>query len=146
MVSTQGHRTYVYSLDAGPQQASTVFENVSLGEHTITVWDTEGGLDYSCDPLIIEGVQTINYPHYFTPNGDGIHDTWNIVGLSGQPNAKIYIFDRFGKLIKQISSTSPGWDGTYNGEPLPSTDYWFRVDYLELANTKQFKAHFSLKR
>uniref|UniRef100_UPI00261457E0 T9SS type B sorting domain-containing protein n=1 Tax=Flavobacterium sp. TaxID=239 RepID=UPI00261457E0 len=61
-------------------------------------------------------------------------------------SAKIYIFDRFGKLIKQISPISDGWDGTFNGQPLPSTDYWFSVDYIEQSKTKQFKAHFSLKR
>jgi len=145
-VTVQGFGTYEYSLDDGPRQVSNVFENVSLGTHTITVWDTEGGLDNSCDALIITDVQTIDYPHYFTPNGDGIHENWNIVGLSGQPSSKIYIFDRFGKLIKQISSTSDGWDGTFNGQMMPSTDYWFTVDFMEQGKSKQFKAHFSLKR
>jgi gliding motility-associated-like protein len=142
----QGWGTYEFSLDNGPRQVSNIFENVSLGTHTITIWDTEGGFDYSCDEFTIQNVQTIDYPHYFTPNGDGIHDNWNIVGLGGQVNAKIYIFDRFGKLIKQISSAGTGWDGTYNGQPLPATDYWFTVDYLEQVTSKQFKAHFSLKR
>uniref|UniRef100_UPI003A92EFD9 T9SS type B sorting domain-containing protein n=1 Tax=Flavobacterium sp. TaxID=239 RepID=UPI003A92EFD9 len=101
--------------------------------------------------IAIEGVSLVDYPHYFTPNGDGYHDTWNIIGLN-QPDAKVYIFDRFGKLIKQISATddSQGWDGTYNGTPLPATDYWFSVTYRELVNgepvEKEFKAHFSLKR
>ncbi|RXR21542.1 T9SS type B sorting domain-containing protein, partial [Flavobacterium stagni] len=82
---------------------------------------------------------------YFTPNGDGIHDTWNIVGLQNT-TAKIYIFDRYGKLIKQISPSSLGWDGTYNGYLAPSTDYWFKVEYDEGGVMKEFKAHFSLKR
>nr|WP_291128526.1 T9SS type B sorting domain-containing protein [Flavobacterium sp. UBA7682] len=56
------------------------------------------------------------------------------------------MFDRYGKLLKQISSAGDGWDGTYNGQPLPSTDYWFTVDYPEQGGMKQFKAHFSLKR
>jgi gliding motility-associated-like protein len=145
-VTVEGYGTYQYSLDDGPRQDSPVFEYVSLGEHIITVWDTEGGIENSCDPLIIENVQTIDYPLYFTPNGDGVHETWNIVGLAGQPDAKIYIFDRHGKLIKQISSTGAGWDGTYNGQQMPSTDYWFTVDYREQETVKQFKAHFSLKR
>ena len=52
--------------------------------------------------------------------------------LRGDPTAKIYIFDRFGKLLKQISpSLGPGWDGNYNGNPLPSSDYWFLVEYTE---------------
>jgi gliding motility-associated-like protein len=144
-VNVDGHGTYAYSLDDGPRQTSNVFENVPLGEHTITVWDTEGGMDNSCDPLVISGVSIIDYPHYFTPNGDGIHDTWNIVGLQNT-TAKIYIFDRMGKLIKQISPSSPGWDGTYNGYLAPSTDYWFKVEYDEGGVMKEFKAHFSLKR
>ncbi|WP_264509512.1 T9SS type B sorting domain-containing protein [Flavobacterium sp. N1719] len=145
-VNVDGHGTYAYSLDDGPRQTLNVFENVSLGEHTITVWDTEGGMDNSCDPLVISGVSIIDYPHYFTPNGDGIHDTWNIVGLQNQVDAKIYIFDRMGKLIKQISPASPGWDGTYNGYLMPGTDYWFKVEYTEGTERKEFKAHFSLKR
>ena len=146
VVNAQGYGLYQYSLDDGPRQLSNVFENVSLGEHTITVWDTKAGINNSCDPFIINEVQTIDYPHYFTPNGDGIHDDWNIVGLKNDLSAKIYIFDRYGKLIKQISPQSQGWDGTYNGNLMPSTDYWFTVDYSEEAALKQFKAHFSLKR
>ncbi|HET8810447.1 MAG TPA: T9SS type B sorting domain-containing protein, partial [Flavobacteriaceae bacterium] len=73
----------------------------------------------------------IDYPKFFTPNGDGYNDTWNIIGISDQPNAQIYIFDRYGKLLKQLSPTGPGWDGTYNGRPMPSSDYWFRVQYIE---------------
>jgi gliding motility-associated-like protein len=145
-VTVQGYGTYQYSLDDGPRQDSPIFEYVGIGDHVITVWDTEGGLDNSCDPLIITQVQTIDYPLYFTPKGDGIHDNWNIVGLSGQPTAKIYIFDRHGKLIKQLSSQSPGWDGTYNGQIMPATDYWFTVDFSEQSATRQFRAHFSLKR
>ncbi|WP_260439127.1 choice-of-anchor L domain-containing protein [Flavobacterium branchiophilum] len=144
-----GYGTYLYSLDDGPQQVSPKFENVSLGSHTLWVWDIEGG-NQSCDPYTILDVETIDYPHFFTPNGDGFNDTWNITGLKSQPNTKIYIFDRNGKLLKQLSATSvnqnEGWDGTLNGQQLPSTDYWFTVDYIEKTLAKQFKAHFSLKR
>ncbi|MBX2827609.1 MAG: T9SS type B sorting domain-containing protein, partial [Flavobacteriaceae bacterium] len=75
------------------------------------------------------------------------HDTWNIIGIAeGDPTAKIYIFDRFGKLLKQISPLGPGWDGTYNGNPLPSSDYWFRVEYIEDERAREFTGHFTLKR
>ena len=68
--------------------------------------------------------------------------------LNNQLNVKIYIFDRYGKLIKQISSTGQGWDGTYNRHLMPADDYWFTVDYIEpsTGTQQQFKAHFSLKR
>jgi gliding motility-associated-like protein len=138
---TGGTGTLMYSLDEGPLQSSNVFTGVSPGVHLVTVIDTEG-----CTYLTQE-VTIIDYPNYFTPNGDGINDTWNIIGLN-QPGAKLYIFDRYGKLLKQLSATdgSEGWDGTYNQEQLPSTDYWFTLDYTENGTAKQFKAHFSLKR
>ncbi|TBX66166.1 T9SS type B sorting domain-containing protein, partial [Flavobacterium silvisoli] len=123
-----------------------IFENVSLGEHTVYVWDVRDPNGYSCGVEMIKDIQTIDYPHYFTPNGDGYHDHWNISGLHDQPGAKIYIFDRYGKLLKQLSPLSAGWDGTYNGHLMPSDDYWFTVDFAEGSGMRQFKAHFSLKR
>ncbi|AWM13996.1 hypothetical protein DI487_09095 [Flavobacterium sediminis] len=139
-VSGGNNGDYLYQLDEESLQSSNVFTGVSSGEHQITVVDTQG-----CT-FLQDTVTVIDYPKYFTPNGDGIHDTWNIVGLNATDNTKIYIFDRYGKLIKQISPEGEGWDGTYNGHPLPSTDYWFSVEYLENQVVKEFKAHFSLKR
>ncbi|SEJ24577.1 T9SS type B sorting domain-containing protein, partial [Flavobacterium terrigena] len=130
----------IYSLDGGAWQSSNVFTGVQAGSHEIMVEDTEG-----CTS-ITKTVEVIDYPKYFTPNGDGFNDKWKIVGLTAKHNAKIYIFDRYGKLIKQIDPLGDGWDGKYNGQDIPSTDYWFNVDYIENNQEKQFKAHFSLKR
>jgi gliding motility-associated-like protein len=66
--------------------------------------------------------------------------------LAFQPDAVIQIFDRYGKLIKEIKPSGPGWDGNYNGRPLPSTDYWFLVTYLLNEEQQVFKSHFSMKR
>lgn len=129
---------YLYQLDNGAFQTSNVYNNVLPGHHDITVKNQCGemaGTAYLMD-----------YPKFFTPNGDGHNDTWNIFALSGQANAKIYIFDRYGKLIKQISPSGKGWDGTYNTQLLPGTDYWFTVEYEENAVRKEFKSHFALKR
>ena len=137
----QNNGNYLYSIDYGPFQTSNVFTNVSSGWHYITVQDTNGCLDTTIQAFIID------YPKFFTPNGDGQNDTWNIFSLRDvNPNAKIYIFDRYGKFIKQISPLGVGWDGTFNGEALPSTDYWFSVEYEEQGDAKVFRAHFSLKR
>jgi len=121
---------YQYSLDDGPRQDSNVFENVPIipNPHTIHVWDNTAGVANSCEELTINEIQIIDYPHYFTPNGDGFNDTWNVTGLKGQRGVVIYIFDRYGKLLKQISADGQGWDGTFNGHLLPADDYWFTVD------------------
>jgi gliding motility-associated-like protein len=134
-----GTGPYFYQLDNGLEQVSTVFTNVNGGEHTITVTDEQGCTSES------QKITIIDYPKYFTPNGDGYNDRWNIGGLT---NTNIDIYDRYGKLIKQINTSSLGWDGTFNGQLLPATDYWFTVEYIEPNTnaTKIFKSHFSLKR
>ena len=65
-------------------------------------------------------------------------------GMEKFPNSKIYIFDRFGKLLRIIPPYSLGWDGTNNkGVKMPSSDYWFKI---EIENRPQYKGHFTLKR
>jgi gliding motility-associated-like protein len=88
----------------------------------------------------------IKYPKYFTPNGDGYHEFWNISDLDFQPETLLYIYDRYGKLLKQLKTNELGWDGNYNGNPLPSTDYWFQVFYKFNGINHEFKSHFSMKR
>jgi gliding motility-associated-like protein len=136
-----GFGNYSYQLDGGPFQTSNVFNDVSSGAHTIVVADLEAG----CETLTLNAY-VIKYPRFFTPNEDTYNDTWNISDLANNPNSTIYIYDRFGKLIKQVSPSGLGWDGTYNGEELPSTDYWFQVFYDVNGAKQEFKAHFSLVR
>lgn len=130
---------YEYQVDNGSFQSSNVFTNVGSGSHTIIVRN-------ECGSVGPETVTLVDYPKFFTPNGDGYHDQWNISALSGQAKAKIYIFDRFGKLLKEIQPSSNGWDGTFNQKDLPATDYWFVVYYNEKNTNKEFKSHFALKR
>jgi gliding motility-associated-like protein len=141
-VEADGLGEYEYQLDDGPFQSEDLFVGVLPGEHIITIRDK-----YGCGSVTIELV-VIDYPRFVTPNHDGYHDTWNIIGMGRMdPTAKIYIFDRFGKLLKQLSPMGEGWDGTYNGNPMPSSDYWFRVEYTtDQQTTKLFKGHFTLKR
>ncbi|RNC84293.1 MAG: gliding motility-associated C-terminal domain-containing protein [Winogradskyella sp.] len=141
-VNATGISTYEFSLDNGAWQLDNVFTNVTGGEHVVRVRDVQG-----CG-VVMETVVVIDFPKFFTPNGDGTNDTWNIAGIGAQPSAKIYIFDRYGKLLKQISPTSPGWDGTFQGNNMPSSDYWFRLEYTEPTNNEMrtFTSHFSLKR
>lgn len=133
-----GDGPFLYQLDNSDFQTSNVFFPVSPGFHTITVVDETFCTNLTATATII------NYPHYFTPNGDGTHDYWNIRGLSTR--SEILIFDRFGKLLKQIFTNEVGWDGTYNGQTMLSDDYWFTVKYIENGAEKLFRSHFTLKR
>ena len=132
---------YVYSIDDsyGPYQDSQFFTNIDIGQHTIYVKDLNG-----CG-ITSKQIYVLGAPKFFTPNGDSINDTWNIRGIDATKNANsvIQIFDRYGKLIKQISPVGQGWDGTLNSIPLPSDDYWFNVKFED---GRSAKGHFSLKR
>ena len=146
---TGGYGDYLYQLvypngNLSEYQSSNVFTNLPTGAYYINIYDVLG----ECNPTIIGPIYIINYPNYFTPNGDGVNDTWNIWDLRHQPDAVINIFDRYGKFLKQLSPASSGWNGMYNGQELPSTDYWFTVEYLPQNGTSKqiFKSHFSLKR
>jgi len=116
-----------------------LFENVPPGLVTIYVNDKNGcGIT---DDLI----SVVGYPKFFTPNSDGFNDTWQLIGVDSQfqTSSSIAIFDRFGKQVATIDSNSTGWDGTYNRQILPASDYWFKAI---LEDGREFKGHFALKR
>ncbi|WP_100612533.1 T9SS type B sorting domain-containing protein [Confluentibacter lentus] len=144
-VLVTGEGIYNYALyDSGnnvykPYQDSNVFENIYPGIYTVYVKDVEN----DCG-VVDSQVSVIGYPKFFTPNNDGVNDKWQIIGVSDmfQPNTNITIYDRFGKLIKQLDPLSEGWDGKFNGQRLPSDDYWFSV---KLQDGRVFKNHFTLK-
>jgi len=131
-----------YSLDGAEATTNGTFDNVSPGIHVVTITDGKNCWKHNIT------VPIIDYPHFFTPNGDGINDTWAIIGQEGIPISQIYIFDRFGKLLSQLDPDGAGWDGAYNGNQMPASDYWFKIIYIEGndSSQKELKAHFSLKR
>lgn len=120
-------------------QDDSTFNHLKGGLYKLYVRDKKG-----CGTTFIE-ISIIGYPKFFTPNGDGVNDYWQIQGVNAQfqPNTNIYIFDRYGKLLKQLNPLSNGWDGTFNGHLLSNDDYWFKV---LLQDGRQFMGHFTLKR
>ena len=140
-VLVSGEGDYEYALDDinGPYQESNSFEDVMAGLHTVYVQDkNDCGIS---DKL----VSVIGFPKFFTPNDDNIHDYWQVYGITTQfqPMTTIYIYDRNGKMLKELDPLSKGWDGTLNGYKLPASDYWF---YVTLEDGRVFKSHFALKR
>ncbi|OYQ36887.1 hypothetical protein CHU92_09045 [Flavobacterium cyanobacteriorum] len=136
-IYAEGIGNYVYSIDGINYQQSNNFAGLETGIYTVYVKDLNG-----CG-ITAKEVWLLNYPKFFTPNADGTNDRWRIKYSSLEPAMKVFIFDRFGKLITGFNGTDPGWDGTLNGSRLPATDYWFVV---ERADGKIHKGHFSLLR
>ncbi|RXP44802.1 gliding motility-associated C-terminal domain-containing protein [Lutibacter sp. HS1-25] len=137
-----GNGDYEFALnkDYGYQDEA-IFEGVEAGIHTVFIRDKN-----NCGIAKIE-VSVIGFPKFFTPNNDGHNDTWNVLGVNSKlyKSAKVYIFDRFGKLLKTFDPTITNWDGLFNGEQLPPTDYWFSVELIDTKDiSKVRKGHFSL--
>lgn len=128
---------YEFSLDGRTFSNTTFFDGLVPGIYTLYIRSKDG-----CSSLT-EKIPVLNYPKFFTPNGDGTNEVWNVAFIYFFPDAIVNIFDRYGKLIKNYRGKEPGWDGTYNGERLPSTDYWFEISF---ANGRKIKGHFALIR
>lgn len=137
IVYTTGTGDYEYSLDGIQYQNNNEFSNLVNGKYTVSVRDKNG-----CGTVTDE-VYLLMYPKFFTPNGDGFNDTWKIKFSDNENDIVIKIFDRYGKLIKELSQNN-SWDGTYIGNQLPADDYWFTV--IRPSTNSEYKGHFSLKR
>lgn len=126
-----------YSIDGINYQDSNYFSDVQGGTYMVYMRDKDGcGQDS-------KEVTVIDYPKFFTPNSDGHNDLWQIASIKKYPNSKVSIFDRYGRLLKELFANDLGWDGFYNGTEMPSDDYWFKANF----NDKTvFSGHFSLKR
>lgn len=133
-----GSSSYEFSIDSFFYQDNPIFNNIAEGEYSVTARDK-----YGCGISNSFLIYVLDYPKYFTPNGDGYNDYWTIKNLSTRPKSTIIIFDRYGKLIKQMDENSVGWNGTFNNKTLPADDYWFQILFDD---NKTVKGHFSLKR
>lgn len=135
---------FEYQLDNGPSQEGNMFSNVLPGDHVVTINDLKGCGSVS-EPIVVVG-----FPKFFSPNGDTVNDEWNIVGIEALQDPLIFIYDRYGKLLKQMTKDSSGWNGDVNGKNLPSSDYWFKLTYVDArgqrTTAKYIDSHFSLKR
>lgn len=136
-IYTFGSGNYEFSIDGFNYQDYATFSVILPDIYTVYVRDKNG-----CG-IVTKEVTVLDYPKFFTPNGDGYNDIWFIKNLENFPNPNVKIFDRFGKLIYSFNKNQRGWNGNYNKNVMQSSDYWFNLD---LGNGKIIKGHFALKR
>lgn len=138
LIQYTGVGNYEFSLDGNSFQNNPLFTGIAAGTYYACARDKNG-----CGLSAAYIINVLDYPRFFTPNGDGYNDVWEIKNIDFFPKATISIFDRYGKLVKQLNANSFGWDGKFNGNELPATDYWFNLNF---GDGKIIKGHFSLKR
>lgn len=140
-----GAGAYEFAIDNsnGPYSNETLYQNLTPGRHTLYLRDKNG-----CGITEFEFI-VLDYPQFFTPNNDGVNDLWSLKGYDRNfyTTSDIFIYDRYGKFIARVEPTSAGWNGTYNGKQLPSSDYWFTTKLTDMNGfTVERKGHFSLLR
>ena len=138
LINYTGIGDYEFSIDGIHYQDSPQFYNLSEGSYLIYIRDING-----CGLPAPTKVFVLDYPRFFTPNGDNYNDFWTIKNSAKYPNMMIHIFNRYGKLLTLVNPKGNGWDGTYNGKDLPADDYWFSII---LNNDRIIKGHFALLR
>ncbi|AEW01414.1 hypothetical protein A4D02_05335 [Niastella koreensis] len=94
--------------------------------YTLTATSSEGCK--ASDDINIKVLKAIHVPNAFSPNGDGIHDRWEIKYLNTYPGATVEVFNRYGQLVYKSAGYSQSWDGMFNGSPLPVGTYYYIIN------------------
>lgn len=115
----------------------------AFGLSTLTVTGTDSNGCSATDELQVEVIECFSIPNGFSPNGDNVNDTWKVEGLWEFPEASLVVFDRWGKKVFEGDANNNFWDGTINGNELPSADYYY---VIELGNGQNYKGTVTLKR
>lgn len=136
IVTTLNNGDFEYSLNGNIYQSSNIFLAVEGGLYTVYVREING-----CG-IVTQNILHFVIPRFFTPNGDNQNDTFDLKGIQYFSTNEVFIFDRFGKLLKSSKNTAFAWDGTFNNKPLPTSDYW----YIIKIDGTEFRGHFTLKR
>ncbi len=120
-----------YTLLGKPGSAGTALFSLQIGgkacEVSVKVLDSE----------------MFKVSDYFSPNGDGVNDYWSIPELDLLPGSRVFIFDRFGRVLVEYAGTAFRWDGLINNVPAPVDSYWYLV---KLNENETLRGNFTLMR
>ncbi len=136
IISPSNSGDFLYSIDGSFFQPNNIFYDVDGGFYTIYVKQV------NCSNIVMSPYLHFYIPKFFTPNNDGVNDTFSLTGIEFYSTSQVSIFNRYGKLLKTSRNTRFTWDGTAAGQLSPSDDYW----YVIIIEDQKFTGHFTLKR
>lgn len=125
---------FQYSLGSGPFQTDPLFAGLSAGSYTINLLDGNGCTD-SLLVILSDSIppgpdpdSTLTIPDGFSPNADGVNDTWEILGIGYYPQAEVELYNIWGGLIYSSQGAYTPWNGQFNGQDMPQATYYYIVD------------------
>ncbi len=112
--------------------------------YTLKLTDPTGLCPFVTDDVTVTVVQScLNVRNAFTPNGDGVNDTWFVYDqnfcLTNPGGAKVTVFNRYGSKVFESKDYANKWDGTYNGKPLPDGTYYAVIEFTLFDGSKQVR-------
>ena len=127
---------FEFALNNGVFQESAVFETILGGRYTVNIRYGD-----NCGVVSVEFIHLV-IPKFFTPNADGNNDLFIPQGIEFFSSYDLFIYNRFGQLLKNGGQNTASWDGTFNGAPMPSGNYWYSLQVEETVR----RGYFVLKR
>lgn len=119
---------FIWTPAAGLSDAARLNTYVSVQDdrvYLLTATNVHGC--QASDELVVEVLKPVEVPGVFSPNGDGIHDTWVIPRLQDYAGAVVMVYNRYGQQVFRSAGYSRAWDGTVGGKPLPSGVYYYMI-------------------
>ncbi len=136
--TSQNATRYVWRFTNGD---STTTKNpsyhfTSAGNYAVSLYAYNVGCadTLTMEPIIVVADSVLRIPNAFSPNNDGINDTWVIYGLQNISNCKVRIFNRWGQIVYNATGYNKPWDGNYNGKSLPVDSYYYIIE----ANSRNY--------
>jgi len=142
ITASGGYGDYEYFFQGESQGTDNVYISNQDMNVEIEVRDSMGCVVMASIPFDFTGMLEI--PNFFTPDGDNNNDVWYPKNREFFPNIEVKIYDRYGRVVAVLNEIE-SWDGTYEGNDLPSGDYWYVVNQNDDRETR-YVGHFTLYR
>lgn len=142
-IAEGGVEEYTFYFNGVDNGSDNTFYITRTDTYTVTVVD-QNGCEATAE-IFMEFID-IEFPNFFTPDGDGLNDIWIPDNIEGFPDVLIKIYDRYGRVVEEMTRNVQGWDGNYDGKPLPTGDYWYVVRLEGEQDNREFVGHFTLYR
>ncbi|GAB5528175.1 MAG: hypothetical protein Roseis2KO_60470 [Roseivirga sp.] len=127
LIVSGGTSPYLYEWDVAPGVNSSTQEGLPGGAYAVTITDG-AGCELSVTGELPDQAPRITIPNSFSPNGDGMNDEFRAV-YNCAVDFQMLVYNQWGNIIFHARDIAAGWDGTYEGEPVPSGNYTYRIIY-----------------
>jgi gliding motility-associated-like protein len=128
VITEGGNSPYTYEWSHSSVISDSMATGLLFGQYTVTIYDAHGcSITGSAEVFNSDNICLV-IPDLFTPNGDGVNETFEILGIEAFPEAIMQIYNRWGDLLFKSTFYNDFWNGSWNGEPMPMGPYVFILD------------------